>query len=211
MTMFPSWGRIESDGFAVVFKRRDKLSFWERTREFFAPRTGWKRAFEYYSHRMKRLPDSPTRIAIGFACGVYVSFTPFFGMHFVVAAALAWMLRGNLFASMIGTFIGNPVTFPFIATACLEIGSLVFGDLIVEDLSDMGFWEIVAVFATHIHELVLPYFVGGLAPGIILAIASFYIVRPLVESYQRRRRAKLVERAKKRIAAEAARSPAAAE
>lgn len=194
-----------------MFKRRDKQPFWERTREFFAPRSGWKRAFEYYSHRMKRLPDSPTRIAIGFACGVYVSFTPFFFFHFVVAAALAWALRGNIFASAIGTFIGNPVTFPFIASACLEIGSLIFGDLIVEDLSDMSIWEIVAVFAAHIHELVIPYFVGGLAPGLLCALASFYIVKPLVESYQRRRRAKLVARAKKRIAAEAARPPAVAE
>ena len=194
-----------------MFKRRDKLPFWERTREFFAPRTGWKRAFEYYSHRMKRLPDSPTRIAIGFACGVYVSFTPFFFFHFVVAAAMAWILRGNIFASAIGTFVGNPVTFPFIASACLEIGSLIFGDLIVEDLSGMSIWEIVAVFAVHIHELVIPYFVGGLGPGILSAVASFYIVRPLVESYQRRRRARLVERAKKRIAAEAARSHTAAE
>ena len=194
-----------------MFKRRDRLPFWERLREFFAPRSGWKRAFEYYSHRMKRLPDSPTRIAIGFACGVYISFTPFFFFHFVAAAALAWVLRGNIFASALGTFVGNPITFPFIASACLQIGSFLFGDLIVEDLSDMSVWEIASIFAIHLHELVLPYFVGGLAPGIICAIISYYIVKPLVERYQRRRRARLVERAKKRIAAEAARPPAAAE
>lgn len=189
-----------------MFKRRDSLTFGRKVREFFAPRTGWKRAIEYYSHRMKRLPDSPTRIALGFACGVYVSFTPFFMMHFVVAAALAWLVRGNMFASAVGTFVGNPITFPFIAATCLEIGSLIFGDLIVEDLSGMDFWEIATVFAKHIHELVLPYFVGGLGPGILCAVVSFYLVKPLVETYQRRRRAKLVEKAKAKIAAEAAKS-----
>ena len=85
-----------------MFRRRDKIPFWGRVREFFAPRTGWRRALEYYSHRMKRLPDSPTRIALGFACGAYVSFTPFFGLHFIVAAALAWAIRANVFASAIG-------------------------------------------------------------------------------------------------------------
>ena len=30
-------------------------------------------------HRVRRLPDTPHRIALGFACGVFVSFTPFFG------------------------------------------------------------------------------------------------------------------------------------
>ncbi|MEL7463248.1 MAG: DUF2062 domain-containing protein [Pseudomonadota bacterium] len=194
-----------------MFKRRDSLSFWSKVREFFAPKSGWKRALEYYSYRMKRLPDSPTRIALGFAIGAYVSFTPFFGFHFVVAAMVAWMFRANVMASAIGTFVGNPITFPFIATLSLELGSRIFGPLIVEDLSEMGFWEMVGVFGTHIHELVIPYFVGGFVPGMISAVVSFYVVRPLVESYQRRRRAKLVARAKARIAAEASKGAQAAE
>ena len=178
---------------------------WERTREVVAPRAGWRRVLEYYSHRMKRLPDSPTRIALGFACGVYVSFTPFFGLHFLVAAAIAWALRGNVFASALGTFVGNPLTFPFIAAASLEIGAWVFGTpFSAEAVQDLGFIDMVILFLSNIHELVLPYFVGGLAPGLLCAVISFYVVRPLVERYQRRRRARLVKRAQMRIKAQAA-------
>lgn len=188
-----------------MFKRRERLTFWRRVREIFAPAAGWRRVIEYYSHRMKRLPDSPTRIAIGFACGVYVSFTPFFGMHFLAAAALAWVLRANILASAIGTFFGNPVTFPFIAAVSIELGSLYFGTpFSAEMFHDLGFIDMVVLFLTNLHELVIPYFVGGLLPGIISAVVSYYIVHPLVERYQARRRNKLVARAKKRIKAEAA-------
>lgn len=187
-----------------MFKRRERLTFWRRVREFFAPAAGWRRVFEYYSHRMKRLPDSPTRIAVGFACGVYVSFTPFFGLHFLAAAALAWVLRANILASAIGTFFGNPVTFPFIAAASIELGSLYFGTpFTAESFHDMAFLDMVVLFLTNVHELVIPYFVGGLAPGLICAVVSYYVVRPLVARYQARRRAKLVNRAKARIRAEA--------
>lgn len=159
---------------------------------------------EYYSHRMKRLPDSPTRIALGFASGVFVSFTPFFGFHFVVAAVIAWMVRGNLFASALGTFVGNPITFPLIAAASIEIGAWLYGTPFSADsFKELGFIDMLILFLSNIHELVIPYFVGGLFPGIVCAIISFYVIRPLVEKYQARRRNKLVERAQRRIRAEA--------
>lgn len=192
-----------------MFKRRDRLPFWGRVREVFAPRAGWKRVIEYYSHRMKRLPDSPTRIALGFACGVYVSFTPFFGFHFVVAAIMAWAIRGNIFASAIGTFVGNPITFPFIAAASIEMGALIYGTpFSAEVIKDLGFIDLLILFLSNLHELVIPYFVGGLIPGVACAVISYYVVRPLVEKYQARRRMRLVARAKSRIQAEAKKSQA---
>lgn len=162
--------------------------------------------FEYYRHRMRRLPDSPSRIALGFACGVYTSFTPFFGFHFVVAAGFAWLLRGNVLASAIGTFAGNPLTFPFIVAICIELGGFFVGSPIEADFESMGFLEVVVLLAQNIHGLVIPYFVGGLLPGLLSAIASFFIVRPIVAKYQERRKIRLMKRARRRIAAEAART-----
>lgn len=192
-----------------MFKRREKPPIEERIREFVAPRRGWRRVYYYWRHRMQRLPDSPTRIALGFACGVYTSFTPFFGFHFVVAAALAWALRGNILASAIGTFAGNPLTFPFIVAASLEVGSLIMGLPIKVNLLDRSFVEMVVVLLRNIDNLVIPYFVGGLIPGLAAAIVSFFLIRPLVATYQKRRRAKLMAKAKARIAAQQERSDAA--
>ena len=99
----------------MIFKRREKPSLLYRIREFFAPRKGFWRGMDYIGKRMRRLPDSPHRIALGFACGAVASFTPFFGFHFFVAAGIAWVLRANIVASLFGTIVGNPLTFPFIS------------------------------------------------------------------------------------------------
>ena len=68
--------------------------------ELLWPRGGWTRAFHYVKHRMKRLPDSPERIARGVWAGVFVTFTPLFGFHFVVAVLLARLLKGNILAQV---------------------------------------------------------------------------------------------------------------
>ena len=56
-------------------------------------------------------------VAAGVAAGAFTSFTPFMGLHFLFAALFAWAIRGNLLASALGTFVGNPLTFPFIWAA----------------------------------------------------------------------------------------------
>ena len=80
----------------MIFKRRDKPPFRERLREALYPRKGFWRGMDYIRKRLHRLPDSPHRIALGFACGAFASFTPFFTMHILLAAGLAWVMRGNI-------------------------------------------------------------------------------------------------------------------
>lgn len=185
-----------------MFKRRDRRPRLQALREAIAPRKGWRRVIEYWRHRMQRLPDSPERIALGFACGVYASFTPFFGFHFVVAAALAWVIRANVFASAIGTFVGNPLTFPFIAAASLEMGELIMGVPIRVDFGGLGFREMVDMLMNNITGIVLPYFVGGLIPGLITSVGFYFLIKPVVATYQRRRKMRLAKRSEKTLAKE---------
>ncbi|MFQ5439433.1 MAG: DUF2062 domain-containing protein, partial [Paracoccaceae bacterium] len=91
------------------------------------PRAGWKRAASYVFHRIRRLPDSPGKIARGIGIGVFVSFTPFFGLHFIIATFLALLFRGNILAALLATFFGNPLTFPLIAGGSLSIGHWLLG------------------------------------------------------------------------------------
>ena len=188
-------------GSDLVFKRRDKQPIGLRVKEFFAPRKGWRRGIEYLGRRMQRLPDSPTSIALGFACGVYASFTPFFGFHFVIAAALAWLLRGNLFASAVGTFVGNPITFPFIMGISVKLGDYILGidASLLHGFSDLDFLGKIYHLLRNIFDLMLPYFIGGMIPGVISATVSYFLLVPVIRGYQRRRRAKLMARAKQRL------------
>ncbi|MBE6452757.1 MAG: DUF2062 domain-containing protein [Alphaproteobacteria bacterium] len=67
---------------------------------------------------------TPYSLAVGMACGVAISFTPFVGFHILLAAITAWILRGNVLASALGTIAGNPWTFPFIWVTVLYTGRL---------------------------------------------------------------------------------------
>jgi len=186
----------------LVFKRRDKLPWGTRIKEWFAPKKGWRRGIEYLSLRMQRLPDSANSIALGFACGVYASFTPFFGFHFVIAAGLAWLFRSNLYASAVGTFFGNPITFGFIMWSSLTIGEAIMGidTTLAQELKTLGFLDKLILLLQNIPTLVVPYFVGGLIPGVTCAVICYFILIPVVKAYQQRRRKRMMERARKRLA-----------
>ena len=73
---------------------------------------GLKRTLKYWLHRISRIPDSTYAISAGIAFGASISFTPFVGLHFILAGLLAWVFRANIIASAIGTIVGNPWTFP---------------------------------------------------------------------------------------------------
>lgn len=185
----------------MVFKRRNPAPFWARLRELMAPRKGWRRGFQYLGKRMQRLPDSPHRIALGLACGVQASFTPFFGFHFVIAAALAFLIRGNLLASAIGTFIGNPVSFPFIAGSAMWLGRRITGIDMHSEQRTFSFgwlWD-------NLDAIFLPYLVGGLLPGIAAATVAYWLSRPVIAAFQKRRRKKMMTRAKLRMKQRASR------
>ncbi len=203
----------------MVFKRRDKLHWVETLRSYILPRAGWRRTLTYLGHRLRRIPDSPTRIARGVAFGVFTSFSPFFGFHILLALLMAKVLRGNLIAALAGTAIGNPLTFPFIIGAALKLGTLILGrDPANHDLQRVGrafreafhaLWEsFKALFGygqsqmdgmwEFFSEVMLPYFIGGTLLGLAFALAAFYITKPLILAYQKLRRKNLAKKAKKK-------------
>ena len=110
-----------------MFRRRERRGPLRIIAAAFYPPGGWRRALSYIAHRLRRLPDTPGRIARGAAAGVFVTFTPFFGLHFLAAAVVAWLVRGNIIAALLGTFVGNPFTFPIIAASAIELGAMILG------------------------------------------------------------------------------------
>ena len=94
-----------------MFKRREKRSVGRLVLEFFYPRSGWPRALQYIRHRISRLHGSPECISRGVAAGVFVTFSPLYGLHFLLSALIAWLMKGNIVAALLATFFGNPLTY----------------------------------------------------------------------------------------------------
>lgn len=183
--------------------------------EFFYPKSGWKRAFEYVKHRIKRLPDTPHKIALGIACGTFVTFTPFFGLHFFLAAGLAFVLRGNVLASLLGTFVGNPISFPLIAATSYRLGLWMMGAGHEERIWHKVKYGVVETWSTILanakslfgyppspwggvsaffYDVFLPYLVGGIVPGIICAAVMYFMSKPMITAYQSRRKGALMKK-----------------
>ena len=70
--------------------------------------------------------DPPELVAASFALGVTISFTPLIGFHWIIALALAVVLRLKKVDVLLGTLVVNPLTIGPIAAVALPIGRLVF-------------------------------------------------------------------------------------
>lgn len=196
----------------MVFRRRDKRSPLRAVADFFWPRGGWTRAFHYVKHRVRRLPDSPDRIARGIWAGVFTTFTPFYGMHFIVAALIARIMKGNILAALSATFFGNPLTYVPIGVASLQTGHWLLGTefdanvdkSLVGKFLGAGDDLLNNIFALFMdkpadwsglwlfyNEVFYPYLIGGIIPGVITATICYTLSLPLIRAYQQRRRAKI--------------------
>lgn len=107
--------------------RRSQVSWTTKLKSRLWPQEGWKAYGRNLLLRLRRMPGTPRSIAAGVACGVAISFTPFVGFHLLLAALTAWIIRGNILASALGTAAGNPWTFPFIWLSVLYTGRRMLG------------------------------------------------------------------------------------
>ncbi len=196
----------------MVFKRRDRKPIWRALLEFLWPRGGWARAFQYVQYRLRRLPDSPERIARGVWAGVFTTFTPFYGFHFICAGLIALVMRGNVLAALMATFFGNPLTYVPIGIAALRTGYGLLGlDFDPERNGKIGeqfgraflaLWHNFTTIFTgdpaqwlYLQEfyqrIFFPYLIGGIIPGVIVATLAYYLSVPVIRAYQHRRKGAL--------------------
>lgn len=199
----------------IVLKKRQPKRLFEQMRNAIYPKIGWSRWFRLLRHRVKRLPDTPHRIALGLSIGVAVTFTPLFGLHFLTAAIICLLFRANIVASIIATFVGNPLTFPIFAVICYNIGAWIFGiarDGPVWPIARDGFataWNELSAnflwlfggehvgwsgFSQFMWNVFIPYTVGGLVPATILGIIIYFGTKPLIARYQNRRRGVMAQK-----------------
>lgn len=202
----------------MVFKRRDPIGWGAWMREMIYPRGGFRRAIRYVVHRMRRLPDTPHRVARGIFVGSVIGFLPLPGLQFVGAWFFARLLRGNLLAALLATFNTNPLTTPFFAVLSITLGHWMLGiekplspEYIGHAFARAGhdlWFNATALFSDRVarwdgltqfwNEIYVPYFIGSLGPAIILSLIAYYITIPLVTAYQKARAAKARERGERR-------------
>lgn len=188
----------------MILKRRDPPCWSERVRVWVWPRHSWSRSLRYVALRMMRMRAAPHEVALGCAIGVFAAMTPLIGFQMIVAGILAYALRANLAAAMLGTFFGNPLTWPVIwpatyAAGCAMVGvsgALDIGELQAQFASFSGAVgrfspELLTVAAEILWPFVKLMLLGSLPIGLLISAIFYYVSRRAAASFHARRSAQL--------------------
>ena len=125
------------------------------------------------------LDAHPGHIATGFAVGVFVSFTPFFGLHTPIAIALAFIFRLNKVTCITGAWINTPLTMVPTLVASYNLGRFLRGKP-ARELTLRGFdWH-------HLQPYAKSILLGSSIIGFLAAVASYFICYWLVTFFRRK-------------------------
>jgi uncharacterized protein (DUF2062 family) len=131
-----------------------------------------------------KVKDSPHRIAISFAFGVFWGMSPLLGLHTIGAFFSAWLLRLNRFVAVVGVYITNPWTIVPIYSFSLWIGAQLIGmEQILPDLD----WKNITFtdMMTELSHLILPFCIGTVVVGTVSAVVSYFIIHSSVVKYRK--------------------------
>ena len=115
-----------------------------------------------------------------------VSFTPLLGFHFVLAVIFAYVMRGNFIAALIGTVVGNPLTFPFIWGLIYKVGTYVT-NIKQEKLNHEINFEIIV---NQTYEIFFPMLIGGVIIAPLVWIITYFVIYSFIASYKNRKNKK---------------------
>jgi uncharacterized protein (DUF2062 family) len=142
--------------------------------------------------RLLAIDDPPERTALAFSIGVFIAFSPFLGLHTLLATALAFIFRFNKVAIYTGTFINNPfLTLVPIILASYAIGALVMGRPLALPNEGMALLKEPHLMTAgyyrelwrHAWDVLLPFAIGGMALSVVCSLAAY----PLTLRLLRRR------------------------
>jgi len=128
--------------------------------------------------RFIRLSGTPDEVAKGFALGIFIGMTPTFGFQMALAIFFAFLLRENKLAAVLGVWITNPVTAPFIYAAEYEFGRRL---LQLEPLTFKIDFTFDALMALS-WEILVPLLVGSLVFGLLSTAISYAVVLRMIPS-----------------------------
>jgi uncharacterized protein (DUF2062 family) len=127
--------------------------------------------------------DRPSRVALAFAVGVFIAFSPFLGIHTLLAIVIAVAFRLSKPAIVVGAWTNNPWTIAPMYSAGTLLGCFVLGvspaslGEIDWSLHGRAFYESLAA---GFRPLLLPFVVGNLLLGAVAALVSFLVLRFLL-------------------------------
>jgi hypothetical protein len=146
--------------------------------------------------RLLTLDDPPERTALAFAIGVFIAFSPFLGLHTIMATLVAVFFRFNKIAVYSGTFINNPfVTLVPIIIASYAIGALLLGRPLRISPEGIDLLREPHLLTTDYYrklfhegwQVVWPFTIGATALSVICSLIAYPVTSWLLRTRQQRK------------------------
>jgi len=147
--------------------------------------------------RLLAIDDPPERTALAFSIGVFIAFSPFLGLHTIVATLLAFLFRFNKIAIYTGTFVNNPFfTLVPIIIASYAIGAFILGrplripDEGLELLKNPRIFTgeyYRQLFVQSWHDIVWPFSVGGMVLSVVCSLLAYPLTLRALRAYRDRK------------------------
>jgi len=149
--------------------------------------------------RLVNLRASPHEIALGCALGAFVSITPLLGVQTLLAIIFAFILRASVPAAIVGTFLGNPLSWPFIWVSTYVMGLQIVGlegsfDPAAVERNIQLLWaalldpspRLLDATVSLFWPLLWPMLAGSVPIGLLTAAIVYYISRNAVRGWRLR-------------------------
>jgi uncharacterized protein len=140
------------------------------------------------------IDDTPERTAQAFALGVFLGFSPFLGLHTVLALGFAFLLDLNRVAVLMGVYSNLPwIIGAYYASTTMAGAALLhtrippgfqarFGALFEQSLLAGDFWHRLGVL---LRPLFWPYLVGSFLGAIAIAAIAYPLALAFVRGERR--------------------------
>ncbi|MCX7099963.1 MAG: DUF2062 domain-containing protein [Methylobacter sp.] len=161
----------------------------------------WGRRLQHVIMKLLRriisLDDTPYRIAMGSACGIFSSALPVFGQTFI-SIVLARLFSVSVIASIPWSWISNPLTTLPIWYGGYKLGLYLLPDqgkalsyaeiaAILQNFDRLTWSEGLLLMSTTVWDAMQPLWLGTSLLGITMAIPGYLLVYYFVDWRQRRR------------------------
>lgn len=141
---------------------------------------------DYFKGLLKKLvfgERSAHKLALSFAMGMFIGFSPYIGFHNIMIFLFSWIFRLNTLTTFAVAHINNPLTTVPVLSICY-----VFGQWIIHDLFRVSFNFSNPAWITFIngkltYYLGMPkicfwtFFIGANVLAIILALISYPVMK----------------------------------
>jgi uncharacterized protein (DUF2062 family) len=143
--------------------------------------------------RLLAIDDPPERTALAFSIGVFIAFSPFLGLHTILATLIAFLFRFNKVAIYTGTFVNNPFfTLVPIIIASYAVGAFVLGRPLQIPDEGLELLKNPHIFTGSYYRrifveswnVVWPFAVGGIVLSVVCSLLAYPLTLRALRAYR---------------------------